>query len=470
MVFNSFHFLWFFPLVVAGYFLLPFKLRWLFLLGASCYFYAYLIPEYLLILAALILIDYTAGIAIERAETRHKKPLLMVSLFTNLALLFVFKYFDFFSINTAAFAEFFGLKYSPWVLNLVLPLGISFHTFQSMGYTIEVYLGRQRAEKHLGIYSLYVMFFPQLVAGPIERPQQLLLQFREEHRFDYDRSVSAMQLMMWGLLKKVAIADPLSQMVNAVFGNVEGVTGMPLVLASFAFSIQIYCDFSGYSDIARGSAMFMGFRLSENFRQPYFARSIAEFWHRWHISLSTWFRDYVYIPMGGSRGSTARTCFNILFVFILSGFWHGANWTFLAWGALHGLYLVVGRLKNQFLGASPTSPTLVSRLGNILGTFVLVTIAWVFFRAQNLSDAWHVLTQWAVPFAGAQWPFKIGAHFFLCLGLLAIVLTYELIQSKEIEVKWTGYGWLRWAGYVAAAMALLNFGVADEVPFIYFQF
>lgn len=469
MVFNSFHFLWFFPLVVSVYFLLPFRFRWVFLLTASCYFYACLIPKYLLILAALILIDYCAGLAIEKASPRYKKPLLLVSLVTNVALLFVFKYFDFFSINTAALTEFFGLKYQPLILNLVLPLGISFHTFQSMAYTIEVYRGRQKAEKNLGIYSLYVMFFPQLVAGPIERPQQLLGQFREEHHFDYDRAVAALQLMMWGLLKKVVIADPLAQVVNSVYGNVTPITGLPLIISSFAFSIQIYCDFSGYSDIARGSAMFMGFRLSENFRQPYLSQSITEFWHRWHISLSTWFRDYVYIPMGGSRGTSTRTCFNIIFVFILSGFWHGANWTFLAWGALHGTFLVVSRLKAQFWG-SPADPSVSRQALHTVSTFFLVTIAWVFFRAQSVPDALHVLTQWAVPFGGEKWPFKVGARLGLSLVLLTMVMLYELAASKNIKVSWYRYEWLRWVSYVAGAMALLNFGAADEVPFIYFQF
>ena len=309
-------------------------------------------------------------------------------------------------------------------------MGLSFHTFQAMSYTIEVYRGRQKAERHFGIYALYVMFYPQLVAGPIERPQNLIHQFYEEHRFDYDRVVSGLQLIAWGLFKKVVVADRLAKVVNVVYAGPSQYGGPPLVIATVFFAFQIFCDFSGYSDIAIGSARVMGFTLMNNFNRPYHSQSIAEFWRRWHISLSTWFRDYVYIPLGGNRLSVPRWYANILVVFLVSGLWHGARWTYVIWGALHGIFLIVGAVTEKFraritaaigLGRHPFFHNPL----RVLFTFALVNLGWIFFRASSVRDAWQILTRlftgWTdiCTFAGLRkLPHHIGStrqNLTLCL-------------------------------------------------------
>jgi D-alanyl-lipoteichoic acid acyltransferase DltB (MBOAT superfamily) len=304
-------------------------------LAASCIFYAYFIPVYILILFLIIIIDYIAGIHIEKS-TEHKKLFLSISIIANLSILCFFKYFNFFLENYNSLSN----SQVP-LLQFVLPIGLSFHTFQAMSYTIEVYRGNSTAEKHLGIYALYVMFYPQLVAGPIERPQNIIPQLNNHHRFNIQNLTTGISLMIWGFFKKLVIADRLSVYVNIVFENPEQFNSFNLILGAIFFSIQIYCDFSGYSDIALGSARVMGYNLMDNFNFPYFADSIKEFWARWHISLSTWFRDYVYIPMGGNRISKIVTIKNTLVIFLLSGFWHGANWTFIIWGLLNALYIIL---------------------------------------------------------------------------------------------------------------------------------
>ena len=343
MLFNSFTFLIFFPVVVAVYFALPHRFRWAWLLAASCYFYMAFIPIYILILFFTIAIDYVAGIVIENAEGRKRKLFLAASIVANVGVLAVFKYFNFLSANANAIAEVFHWPYELPILGIILPIGLSFHTFQAMSYTIEVYRGRQRAERHLGIYSLYVMFFPQLVAGPIERPQNLLHQFYERHDFDYDRVTNGLRKMAIGLFMKVVIADRLARYVNVVYPNPTNFQGLTLVVATVFFAFQIYCDFAGYSMVAIGSAEVMGFRLMKNFDRPYLSKSISEFWSRWHISLSSWFRDYVYIPLGGNRVARSRWYYNLFITFLLSGLWHGANMTFVIWGALHGIFVVISR-------------------------------------------------------------------------------------------------------------------------------
>ena len=306
MLFNSFTFLIFFPVVVTIYFVIPHRFRWAWLLAASCYFYMAFIPVYLLILLFTIAIDYAAGILIENAEGRRRKVWLIMSIIANVGVLAVFKYFNFFSANANAIAEVFHWPYEFPILGIILPIGLSFHTFQAMSYTIEVYRGRQAAERHLGIYALYVMFFPQLVAGPIERPQNLLHQFYEKHIVEYERVTDGLRKMAMGLFMKVVIADRLARYVNVVYNDPTSFQGLSLVVATVFFAFQIYCDFAGYSLVAIGSAEVMGFRLMKNFDRPYLSRSISEFWSRWHISLSSWFRDYVYIPLGGNRAATQR--------------------------------------------------------------------------------------------------------------------------------------------------------------------
>ena len=305
------------------------------LLGASCVFYMAFVPKYILILAVLILIDFAAGIWIENAQGHRRKIFLVVSLCANVGMLGFFKYFNFLNGNVAALAHFIGWNYSIESLKIILPIGLSFHTFQSMSYTIEVYRGRFKAERSLLHFATYVMFYPQLVAGPIERPQNLLHQFREKHVFNRTQFIEGAQLMLTGLFKKIIIADRAAILVNTVYANPQNFSGAQLFIATGFFGIQIYCDFCGYTENARGAAKIMGFELMLNFNRPYLATSIADFWRCWHISLSTWFRDYVYFPLGGNRCSRAQNCFNLAGVFLISGLWHGANWTFIVWGALH---------------------------------------------------------------------------------------------------------------------------------------
>src|ERR1051325_9978178 len=338
MLFNSLQFAIFFPLVVAIYFAVPHRLRVPMLLVASCLFYMAFIPAYILILFLTIAIDYVAGIWIEKSPSSTRKLWLIASIISTCAVLFVFKYFDFFTGNLVGLAGLFGWHLSKPALHLILPIGLSFHTFQSLSYVIEVYRGKQKAETNFITYATYVMFFPQLVAGPIERPQNLLHQFYEPHEFDHARITSGLKRMAWGFFKKLVVADRLALYVNDVFARPRECNGLQLTIAAIFFAYQIYCDFSGYSDIAIGAARVLGFRLMENFRNPYWAVTINDFWHRWHISLSTWFRDYLFTPMGGAWVKRRRLLTNLLITFTISGLWHGANWTYVIWGAINGVY------------------------------------------------------------------------------------------------------------------------------------
>ncbi len=333
MLFNTVHFAIFFIIVTLLYFAVPHKYRWLLLLLSSCYFYMCFIPVYILILGFTIVVDYFAGIFLEIKNTAKRKYFLIASLIANIGVLAVFKYYNFINENLTIILHGTGFHNPIPYLSILLPIGLSFHTFQAMSYTIEIYRGNLKAERHFGIYALYVMFYPQLVAGPIERPQNLIHQFYEKHIFDYQRITDGLKLMAWGLFKKVVIADRLAILVNQVYDNPTNYKGLPLIFATIFFSFQIFCDFSGYSDMAIGAAKVMGFKLMTNFNRPYSSKSISEFWKRWHISLSTWFRDYLYISFGGNRVSIPRWYFNLFFVFLVSGLWHGAKWTFVIWGA-----------------------------------------------------------------------------------------------------------------------------------------
>src|SRR5215211_4458511 len=405
MLFNSAAFLIFFPIVTTAYFLLPHRFRWMLLLAASCCFYMAFIPQYILILAVTITVDYFAGLGLEKFEGRKKRWVLIASILTNIGMLAFFKYFNFANENLAALANFMGWNYPVHTLSIILPIGLSFHTFQSLSYTIEVYRGHQRAERHFGYLALYVMYYPQLVAGPIERPQNILHQLHAEHHFDYARVTDGLKWMAWGMFKKVVVADRMLQFVNPVYGAPTSYDGPALVLATLAFAVQIYCDFSGYSDIALGSAQVMGVKLMKNFDHPYFARSISDFWRRWHISLSTWFRDYLYIPLGGNRVARPRWYANLFITFLVSGLWHGARWTFVVWGALHGAYLILALVSGDARARVRSAlglerhPT-VLRLWQTTATFALVGVAWVFFRAASLVDAWYVVTHLASGLGG----------------------------------------------------------------------
>ena len=485
MLFNSFTFLIIFPVVVAVYFALPHRFRWAWLLAASCYFYMAFIPIYILILFFTIAIDYVAGIVIENAEGRKRQLFLAASIVANVGVLAVFKYFNFLSANANAIAEVFHWPYELPILGIILPIGLSFHTFQAMSYTIEVYRGRQRAERHLGIYSLYVMFFPQLVAGPIERPQNLLHQFYERHDFDYERVTNGLRKMAIGLFMKVVIADRLARYVNVVYPNPTNFQGLTLVVATVFFAFQIYCDFAGYSMVAIGSAEVMGFRLMKNFDRPYLSKSISEFWSRWHISLSSWFRDYVYIPLGGNRVAKSRWYYNLFITFLLSGLWHGANWTFVIWGALNGFYLIFSLVTrdiregfNKAIGLA-SHPRLHAAL-SVLITFTLTCIAWIFFRADSLDQALHIgSAAIAMPTLHQIVPDPIRGEgisklevlycFMLIGGLMLIEMAstrIDLLKQFRLQP-----AWVRWPVYYATCMAIWLLGISTEAKaFIYFQF
>ena len=446
------------------------------MLISSCYFYMAFIPIYILILGFTITIDYFAGIFLENAEGRRRKLFIIVSLCANIGVLAVFKYYNFINDNFSILLKGFALKDPLPFLKILLPIGLSFHTFQAMSYTIEVYRGNQKAERHFGIYALYVMFYPQLVAGPIERPQNLLHQFREKHVFEYDRVVEGLKLMLWGLFKKIVIADRLAIYVNAVYSNPERHNGTTLALATIFFAFQIYCDFSGYSDMAIGIAKVMGFKLMTNFNRPYFAKNISEFWKRWHISLSTWFRDYLYISLGGNRVSIPRWYFNLLLVFFISGLWHGANWTFLIWGALNGFYLVFA-IISQGLRDKFNKITRIGRLPGlhhilqIIITFLLSCFAWIFFRADNLSDALLIIKKiFLLP--GRLFIGNIQQLLYGIAGIIFLVIIEfrsEYFEPGTLPFK--SNNWLKeQMAYASLIVLILLLGVFDGGQFIYFQF
>lgn len=481
MLFNSFGFLLFFTIVSFTYFILPHKYRWALLLFSSCAFYMFFIPAYILILFFTIIIDYYAGILIENAKNaKNKKHYLWLSLVANVGVLAIFKYYNFLNENLTGLFLWSGASNPIPYLDIILPIGLSFHTFQAMSYTIEIYRGNQKAEKHFGIYALYVMFYPQLVAGPIERPQNLLHQFREKHSFDYHRVTGGLKLMAWGLFKKAVIADRLALMVDAVYDDPSNNYGFAIIIATIFFAFQIYCDFSGYSDIAIGAARVMGFKLMTNFNRPYFAQTISEFWKRWHISLSTWFKDYLYIPLGGNKVTRPRWYFNLFITFIISGLWHGAAWTFIIWGTLHGFYLVFAIVSQQWR----------NRLNEILGiakhkiifqwiqaitVFLLVCFAWIFFRAASVTDALILIKNATVINVSQLTPLMFGENYFewyAGLFLIVLLLIAEwIMRGKQIqEFLLAKPAYVRWSFYSLLVLIIINLGVFGGNNFIYFQF
>jgi alginate O-acetyltransferase complex protein AlgI len=488
MLFNSIEYLVFLPAVITVYFLVPPRFRWALLLVASYCFYMAWEPAYILLIVTSTLVDYLAGLFMGRTTSRAvRRRWLVASLTANLGLLFAFKYFNFFNASLRTGFELAGLSYSMPALNVLLPVGISFYTFQTLSYTIEVYRGNQKPERHLGYFALYVSFFPQLVAGPIERAGNLLPQLRKTRRFDYDNAVEGMRLILWGMFKKVVVADWLALFVDRVYDDPTRHPGPILALGTVAFAYQIYCDFSGYSDIAIGSARIMGIRLMTNFNRPYRAKSIPEFWQRWHISLSTWFRDYLYIPLGGNRVAVPRWCLNLVVVFGLSGLWHGANWTFLVWGLLHAAYYLASQ-ATRGARARAADALGLSRLPRIhaafqvVVTFALVCLAWVFFRADSVREAWyvvtHIATGWGDVLADPDMRYVARAvtispmKLYVMLGsVLALILVERSQRDGSINsVVADRPVWIRWAAYIAVAMTIMNVGVTHEIPFVYFQF
>ncbi|MFK7935343.1 MAG: MBOAT family protein [Saprospiraceae bacterium] len=481
MLFNSLEFALFLPIVFALYwsiFAKNLRAQNVFLIAVSYLFYGWWDWRFLSLIIFSSAIDYSVGLALSRtSEQRKRKWWLGLSLFVNLGLLGFFKYYDFFLAEfIAAFAEI-GIPLHASTLRIILPVGISFYTFQTLSYTIDVYREKLTPVKDWTVFFAYVSFFPQLVAGPIERATQLLPQFSAPRNFNSDHVKDGLRQMLWGLFKKIVIADNCASVVDKIFANHE-VYGAPvLFLGAFLFAVQIYCDFSGYSDIALGTARLFGFRLMRNFAYPYFARDIAEFWRRWHISLSTWFRDYLYIPLGGSRVSSSATLIrNVFIVFIVSGFWHGANWTFIAWGTLHALYFIPSILlkrNRRYLDVVATNrlfPNL-RELAEMLLTFTLVCIAWIFFRAENLTHAVEYLTQLFTNFSVQPRLFRTNLFLLFGIGILFLIEWLQREQPHAFAFKETSVPKLaRAAIYIATAFAILLFLPQKETTFIYFQF
>lgn len=490
MLFNSYNFLIFFPVVTLIYFLIPQKIRYIWLLIASYFFYMCWNAKYALILLFSTAVTYISGILISKTDNKKRKKLIVaISFIVNLSILFLFKYFDFAIDNINKILSVLNIELLNPSFDVVLPVGISFYIFQALSYTVDVYRKDVKAEKNFLRYALFVSFFPQLVAGPIERSKNLLGQMYEEHYFDSQRVKDGLLLMIWGGFQKIVIADRIAIIVDTVFNNYQQYPGMYIIVATILFAFQIYCDFSGYSIIAIGAAKVMGFRLMENFNCPYYSTSIAEFWRRWHISLSSWFKDYLYIPLGGNRKGTLRKYINIMIVFIVSGLWHGASWSFVVWGALNGLYQIIGdKLKS-------TRDFVVNKLHldrssaghkiyKIITTFILVDFTWIFFRAKTFKGAlkmiksiFTVYNPWIL-FDNSLYKLGIGQkEFNLMLICIVILMIADFIKWKGKSVRNWVYKqnlWFRWTFYLISILSVIIFGIwgpaYDASAFIYFQF
>jgi len=495
MLFNSLEFIIFFPIVSLGYFIIPHKVRYIWLLIASYFFYMQWNAAYALLMLTSTVITYLSGYFIEKFDAKGKEVLkklcVAVSFTSNIAILFFFKYFDFMLGNLNAVLGLAGASPLNPNFDVLLPVGISFYTFQALGYTVDVYRKDVAHEKNFLRYALFVSFFPQLVAGPIERSSNLIHQLRERHYFDTKRVARGLMLMLWGFFMKLVIADRAALLVNTVYNNphAETSTGFAVVIATVLFAFQIYCDFASYSDIARGCAEVMGIKLMKNFDTPYFSKSVGEFWRRWHISLSSWFRDYLYIPLGGNRKGTARKYFNLLVVFFVSGLWHGASWNFVIWGMLNGAYQVIGSITKPFrnkvsekLGNDKSNFS--GKLFKVLVTFVLINFSWIFFRANRTLDAFTLIKNMFSEFN--PWIFTDGTIFnlgldsadmFILLSSLLVLFAVSVAKYKKFEIReWICKQgiWLRYSIYLIALFAVLIFGIYgvnyDAASFIYFQF
>lgn len=486
MLFNSIDFAIFLPVVFLLYWFVFKRLFWqnVLLLVASYVFYGWWDPRFLILILFSTVVDYTIGLQLgKQKEQRKRKLLLWTSIAVNLGLLGFFKYYNFFVENFIEAFTFFGFEIKTGLLNIILPVGISFYTFQTLSYTIDVYRRKLEPTGDFISFSAFVSFFPQLVAGPIERATHLLPQFYRKREFEYGLAVDGLRQILWGLFKKVVIADNCAENANIIFNNYEDYSGSSLLLGAFFFAFQIYGDFSGYSDIAIGTSRLFGFDLMKNFAFPYFSRDIAEFWRRWHISLSTWFRDYLYIPLGGSRGGTWMKVRNTFIIFLVSGFWHGANWTFILWGALNALYFLPLLLSNRNrknlddIAENGWLPSLkdVIKMGL---TFTLVTFAWIFFRAESAGDAFRYISQifsaelLSLPYVIEE---GTGIHILpkmILLLLIGFVLIEWLGRKDEYGLEKFGLKWKRPVRYIFYYLLILSifwFGNSEE-EFIYFQF
>ncbi|MEI0447999.1 MBOAT family O-acyltransferase [Brachyspira intermedia] len=491
MLFNSTEFMIFFPVTLILYWIFPNKYRYICLFIASYTFYMFWNPKYALLMGTSTVVTFLSGVLIEKL--RYKRTVVAFSFIINLAILIFFKYFDFLLQNINIVLSAFNIKLIEKPFDIILPVGISFYTFQALSYTIDVYRGEIKSEKNIIKYALFVSFFPQLVAGPIERSKNLLIQvdnLDKIKRFDYERITEGLLLMLFGYFQKMVIADRAAILVDTVFNSYYEYNSMALILAAVFFAIQIYCDFGSYSLIAIGTAKVMGINLMENFNTPYFARGIKEFWGRWHISLSTWFRDYLYIPLGGNRCSKFRKSFNILVTFLVSGLWHGANFTFIAWGAIHGIFHIIEELlkpiKEKYLNKFNVKTSAFSFLVlEIIITFIIVDLAWIFFRAETIHDALYYIHRiftridlWAL-FDGTL--YNLGLNIFemniLIIGLF-ILISFDLvkyIRKKSIfEFLNKQNLYFRWFVMLFLIFYIIiygKYGVGfDPKQFIYFQF
>ncbi len=481
MTFVSLTFLLFMPLCVGLYWLLPGRRSQNALLVAASYaFYGWWDYRFCALLLVSTAVDFAVGIGLERTDkSRRRKLLLALSVITNLGLLGFFKYFNFFAESLEDVADGLGFELSTTTVNVVLPVGISFYTFQTLSYSIDVYRGKLAACTSLLDYAAYVSFFPQLVAGPIERGTHLVPQFAASRRFDVAPAIEGCRLILWGFFKKAAVADNLGLFVDAVYAAPSEASGVTLALATVAFAFQIYCDFSGYSDIAIGCARFFGIDLMRNFAYPYFARSLAEFWRRWHISLSTWFRDYLYIPLGGSRGGRWLTARNLLITFVVSGLWHGAAWNFVVWGAINGVILAVHVLRaaprGRGVGEIPGSERLLPApvdLVRMVGTFTVVCFAWVFFRAADWSAAVVAIERMVTFASGESYAAFGGARIIPVFGLVVFLVVVEWLQRNRHDALYMPRLPLaaRWAVYTIVLWLTALVLPPKPSPFIYFQF
>ena len=480
MLFNSWQYALFFPIVFALYWGLPHRFRIGLILIASYYFYMSWNVKYVVLILFTTIVSYSAALIIAKTDSiRTKKAILILSLIACLGVLFVFKYFNFFAGAVVDFMSLFTIHLHPMTLKLLLPVGISFYTFQTLGYVIDVYRDKTQPEKNFWVYATFISFFPQLVAGPIERTNNLLPQIKAVHEFKYEQAAYGIKLMAWGFFKKLAIADVLAAYVDRVFANLHDYQGFVLVLTIFFFTIQIYCDFSGYSDIARGCSKMLGIDLMENFRSPYFSASLREFWSRWHISLSTWFRDYVYIPLGGNRCGKFRHNMNLLLTFTISGLWHGASWTFVAWGMLHGIGQII---ENAIICPTKRASGHMSHMVRSLLTFVFVMMAWVFFRARSLDDAMYIFGHMFTGFSLHTILYSVGLGYkrvillLITVSILVMILAVQdfislkrdaisLISSQNTAFRWIVYNALT----VLTFFMYVTFAVSNA-SFVYFQF
>lgn len=480
MLFNSLLFAAFLTVVFFLYYILPVRFRWVFLLLASYAFYMNLHAAYGLLLLFSTLLTFFLALRLEKASDKKKKKLCLAGgILPLVAVLLLFKLGGPAIDRLNALIAGGRLSLHPLTLRILLPAGISFYFFQSMGYLIDVYKGKIRAERHFGYYALFVSFFPQLLAGPIGRADALMPQLKTERRFDYDSAAYGLKLMAWGYFKKLVIADTFAVTVNQVYDNCRSYVGLVFIITTMMYAIQIYCDFSGYSDIAIGCARLFGVELATNFKSPYLSFSVREFWSRWHISLSTWFRDYVYIPLGGSRTGRIRHCLNLFVTFLVSGFWHGSSLTYLIWGALHGLLQIVETFL--YPKRKPGEPARKKHWWQLPLTFCLVCIAWIFFRANSIQDALWILSRL---FWDIGRPLNYLKTAAICLDLsyvsmagmalsAAILFIYDVVSLKRDVIRLISKAWapLRYAAYVLLLVSIALFsykGIATE--FIYFQF